>query len=1196
MRCKNARTGQLDDPSARLDPAPPADSNIAWSLSGERLLEDGDADAHQSDHVPEQDASNLVAVDTKRISDFASLSWFFPASALRLIVGVWFLYTLIGWRSLLMGMLAWLLTVPTNIYVSRRYSSLQGDLMQVRDQKLACITEALQAIRQIKFSALEPQWEARVGEYRSQELALQWKAFVYQMGLLCLLMSGPVLLSTVSLVTYACIHPALKPSVAFTTIAIFGYMEFTLAIIPELVTNAIDAWISVRRVDKYMNTPDQDPYAVGSDTIVFEDASVAWPYNTATRRLSRFHLRAVNLRIPPKGLTVISGKTGSGKSLLLTAILGKAEKLSGTIKIPQAPPSWQRFDHTATKSNWIIDAAMAYVAQVPWIENATIRGNILFGLPFDQKRYEKTLSVCALRKDLDLFPDSDLTDIGANGVNLSGGQRWRVSFARALYSRAGILVLDDVLSSLDAQVGRQLLEQALAGDLGVGRTRILVTHHIDLCQSQTRYAIFLGGETVEYAGLIQGSDQVATSKTTERRLTTNEIGGVDDMIDSGHCDSHGSLDVGNSSTNDEGQPTRGSAEGKKFTEDESRETGSIQLKLYKKYVSSAGGLTLWVLAIICFIGATSVELIRAWWVSRWTRAYQTESASSIPHLVYQKTYWQGYVKDAIGHTHGATSVWPYLAGYVALSVLAVAVGTVKYAWAYAASIRASRVMFDNVLSRVLRAPLRWLDTVPVGRILNRFTADFSIVDSRLINDIAESLFTLLELIGISVAGFLVSPFMIVFAGLSMGVAAMIGRRYLSGAREVKRLESIARSPVLELFDCVRSGIATIMAYDKLERYIDRMQQTIDDHTGALMHMWLFNQWMSLRLSLIAACFASLLAALVVVSPGIDASLAGFALSFALRYNDAIIWTIRSYASLEMDMNATERLVEYSQIETEPSSGCDVPAAWPDQGRLEINDLVAGYAPDEPPVLKGLSFTVEKNARIGIVGRTGAGKSSLTRALFRFLEAREGTITIDGIDISQIKLRLLRSRLTIIPQDPVLFSGTVRSNLDPDGKYGDTQLHAALETVYLTHVVDHDDDNGTNAEAQTDNVFNSLSTRVAAGGLDFSQGQRQLLCLARAILSRPKIMILDEATSAVDKATDTLIQRSIHREFKDSTLLVIAHRLTTVADFDRILVMSDGKAVEYGAPRELMEAKGRFWDMVCESGDREMLEEMMILED
>jgi ABC-type multidrug transport system fused ATPase/permease subunit len=346
------------------------------------------------------------------------------------------------------------------------------------------------------------------------------------------------------------------------------------------------------------------------------------------------------------------------------------------------------------------------------------------------------------------------------------------------------------------------------------------------------------------------------------------------------------------------------------------------------------------------------------------------------------------------------------------------------------------------------------------------------------------------------------------------------------------------------------------------------------------------------------------ATLIVSSRGIDASLAGFALAFALQYTEAVIWAIRSYANLEMDMNATERIVEYTKLPIEDQGGLPAPAAWPTEGRVEVNDLVAGYAPDLPPVLKKLTFTAEKNQRVGVVGRTGAGKSSLTLALFRFLDARAGTITIDSIDIATLRLHDLRSRLAIIPQDPVLFSGTVRSNLDPFDQHADAELRDALERVHLvapTGQASRDEtvvagsgtvtpatSMGADANANT-NIFGSLGSRISEGGLNLSQGQRQLLCLARAIVARPKVMVLDEATSAVDMATDVLIQRSIREEFGDSTLLVIAHRLSTIADFDRILVMSEGRAVEFGAPHELLAADGLFADMVRSSGERAELE-------
>jgi len=433
--------------------------------------------------------------------------------------------------------------------------------------------------------------------------------------------------------------------------------------------------------------------------------------------------------------------------------------------------------------------------------------------------------------------------------------------------------------------------------------------------------------------------------------------------------------------------------------------------------------------------------------------------------------------------------------------------------------------------------------------------------------------------------------MIVFAIVLLAICVRYAQYYLAGARETKRLESVAKSPVFELFSAALSGVGTIRAFGKSETYIDNMFAKIDAHAQASWYMWLFNRWLTWRLGVIGAAFSVAMAALIVSLKSIDAPLGGFALGFTLQYTDSVVWMLRQYANVELGMNATERIVEYTEIPIEDEGGDNAPASWPSEGRLEVEDLVVGYAPDLPPVLNGLTFRVERNQRIGVVGRTGAGKSSLTLALFRFLEARRGTIHIDGLDVSKIKLHDLRSRLAIIPQDPVLFSGTVRSNIDPFNDHSDQELRDALKRVHL--VSSSDDATPDSTTSSNANIFNNLTSPISEGGLNLSQGQRQLLCLARAIVARPKIMVLDEATSAVDKMTDELIQRSIREEFKGSTLIVIAHRLSTIADFDRILVMGEGRVLEYGSPRELLESGGVFKGMVGDSGEGEALREIIL---
>ena len=383
-------------------------------------------------------------MDAKRVSDFMSFGAIIPEVLTGLVVSIAFLLYLIGWQSLLAGFALFIVILPANIYVSKNFSDAEDDLMKVRDQKMVVLTEALQGIRQIKFSAEEKQWQVKIAKKRDEELKTQWRVFCLDTALICVWILGPLMLSTVSLAVYALLHGNLSASVAFTTLAVMSEMEASLAVLPEVISEGLEAWVSVKRIDEFLNAPERDSYITPGDVISLQSLSVAWPSDSHRDDPARFVLRDIDLRFPPQELSVIAGQTGSGKSLLLAAIIGEAEKLSGTIDVPKPPPVYERYDAKANKSDWIIDNATAFVAQIPWIENATIKDNILFSLPYDSGRYNKVVRCCALEKDLQMLADGDLTDIGANGINLSGGQRWRVSFARAMYSRAGILVLDDI--------------------------------------------------------------------------------------------------------------------------------------------------------------------------------------------------------------------------------------------------------------------------------------------------------------------------------------------------------------------------------------------------------------------------------------------------------------------------------------------------------------------------------------------------------------------------------------------------------------------------------------------------------------------------------------------------------------------------------------------------------------------------------
>ncbi|RMZ88221.1 hypothetical protein DV736_g4561, partial [Chaetothyriales sp. CBS 134916] len=1138
--------------------AEPAEANLSSDV-GKKDEEFPEAEEYEEDlQKTRQSTINLVGIDSKRIADFAMFNYLFLGSAIKFVFAVGFLVKLIGWIPMLAGFITPIIITPLNIYVSRKYVAAQDDLMKYRDQKTAVVSEALQGIRQIKFSALEKDWYQKILETRRKELKTQWAVFVYDSCLISIWIFGPVMLSAISLSVYALINKSLSASIAFTTISIFEAIEMTLAIIPELVTDMLDCILSANRIQTFLDSPERDNSLKPGQCVTFKDATVAWPSDDNDSDQGIFKLQNINLEFPKGELSVISGRTGSGKSLLLSSIIGEAEVLEGTVSVPEAPREAERYDSKATPSDWIIHSSVAYVAQIPWIENASIRDNILFGLPMDPDRYKKVLNVCALEKDLEMLEDGEQTDIGANGINLSGGQKWRVSFARALYSRAGILVLDDIFSAVDANVGRQLYEQALTES-------VVVDDGGGLQKMMTNQSLRSRRESA-----------LSTQSAELRRQR-----------------SHANLDE-----------NRNQAQPRKFNEEEKRETGAVKWTVYAQYIRAGGGFSYWSIIMLVFAFWIVVYLARSYWIRIWTRSYQSEGAPGVT-LLQQHGSLVHHLQTEFSTVQIDPDLAFYLGVYLGISLLAWLVSSVRYLIVFVASIKASKILFENLAFTVLRAPLRWVDTTPTGRILNRFTADFNMIDSKIALDISFGLHNFMQVLSVIIAGIFVSPFMILLAILLIGASIYYARRYLAGAREVKRLESNAKSPVFEQFGSVLTGIATIRAFDKPAAYVERMYQRIDLHCRAYQDIWLFNRWMNFRLNIVGTVFVITTGALIVSIPSIDAPLAGFALSFSLGLADAVIWMVRQYSNVELDSNATERILEYSNITTEKQGGEDVPAAWPTKGEVEVKDLVVGYAPDLPPVLKGLTFSVAQNQRVGVVGRTGAGKSSLTLAIFRFLEAKSGSIYIDGIDISKIKLYDLRSRLAIIPQDPVLFSGTLRSNLDPFNQHSDSELREALVRVHLIPSSSSTEASGAatpilessrsnDLEGSNRNVFKSLNSKISEGGLNLSQGQRQLLCLARAIVSRPKIIVLDEATSAVDMETDALIQRSIREEFQGSTLIVIAHRLSTIADFDKILVMGEGKVIEYDEPAKLMEntAVGVFKSLVEESGERKELEEII----
>ncbi|KAE8380288.1 P-loop containing nucleoside triphosphate hydrolase protein [Aspergillus bertholletiae] len=1144
-----------------------SESNVS---SGE-CSDDDEDDEEGGPPKTKQSMTNLLGVDAVTIATFAKFSHTLLDSIIQFILAIAFLVNILGWIPVLWACTVPTILIPVNYVLAQQYSKAEDALMTASDRRMAVLSEMLQGIRQIKFDAQEDQWSKKVQALRSTEIKKQARVFQFNLGMIAAWSFGPLGMSLISLATYFWVHKALSPSVAFTALSIFQGLSASLSNFPETISDLVNAIVSARRIEEYLDLPEHNSCHKDGEAIAFSQTTISWPSNTMEDDNSDFKLRDINLEFPRGELSVISGPAGAGKSLMLLATIGEADLLEGQIFFPQGHSS---LAYDVLSNDWTIDTSIAFVPQNPWIENGTVRENILFGLPLNPERYRDVLHACCLEDDLDSMHDGDQTDLGANGVNLSGGQKWRVALARALYSHAGVLVLDDIFSAVDARVGHHLFEEALTGSLARGRTRIVATHHTALCWSQMKYYVTLDNGRVSFAGKPENycPDLRSSNADSIQRVDT-----TDSAAQQGHIP----VPLSNNLTVSRQNPYEGDTKGKAFYEAETRATGSVKLSIYSIYIHACGGYLYWIPIALTFGFTLVAELAIPYWVSVWTR----DLANTQPDI---EVNIQSASDDLSAHSDRQSAnnhLWFYLGVYIGLFLMSILTETIRYQLVFRASIRGSLVVFEKFLLRILHSPLSFLDTTPVGQILNRFSADFSTLDSDLALDLPNMLHGALMLVSVIIAALFISPLMVGFGFISLFLSWYIASQYVTAARDAKRIESNCRSPIFEQFGSIIDGLVTIRAFDKVGQYMHRMYNTIDAHCQALWHLRLFNCWMMFRLNMIGALYVTMTAALIATIRGVDASVAGFALSFALQMSEVVAWVLSEYAELELDFNAVERIVEYTQIETEHQGGMEAPAAWPTKGEIEANDLVVGYARDLPPVLRGLNFVVKPNEHIGIVGRTGSGKSSLTLALLRFLEARSGSFHIDGIDISRLRLHTLRSKIAIIPQDPIIFSGTLRSVLDPSDQYTDSELLAVLVKVHLRPSTDDEHD----SDADNNNNALSLSSPISERGKNLSQGQRQLVCLAQALLSRPKILIMDEATSSIDMGTDALIQQTIRQEFRDSTLMVIAHRLSTVVDFDRIMVLGEGRIVEFDTPAALLRNEGGpFWTFVDKSGERDSL--------
>ncbi|GAA5828043.1 hypothetical protein JCM11251_005706 [Rhodosporidiobolus azoricus] len=1185
---------------------------------------------------------NLISIDTFRLSEICAYLHFLTSEMpLQIVVVLYLLYQVVG-VSALAGVAVFLVIMPIQGKLGALFNKYQLQLLAAADQRLTLTTEVIGQIRMVKYFAWERKFLEKMDQVRRKELGALWRRALATTFAGNLMFGTPVI---VAVVTFTFLTKVMKEEltaeVAFTALALFNVLRTPLEGFTDMFVSVLQALVSLGRIDEYLHEEETHKYSVlvepPSDTqckVGFVNGTFTWAAEEEARQDPNvFRLENLNLRFPEGKLSIILGPVGSGKTTILMSLLGETNRLFGAAFLPS--PVIRSSDADPS----ILTDTTAYAAQSPWLLSATIKENILFGSKFDAKRYKKVLEACALVQDLKQFELSDETEVGEKGTVLSGGQKARISLARAIYSPAKYVLLDDVLSAVDSHTAQHLVERCLSGSLMRHRTCILVTHAVDLCLPYASFVVTLEHGAVVSAG---APDSLTQSRLVELEREQDEYAAKpnpEEMVDATastiEAIAEGETDQEVLAHQEEERKAR--LQALKLVKEETQSEGSVKASVYFAYIRAFGGPSILLITLAILLSAQLSDIAVNAALRYWAGTFESKEASAtfvLAAVHASAKRWQavpahlasiaGYTSDAIGNKRlvSAADVISehsndpdfWLKMYCILAAVNLVLITSRVAFWLWRGLIAGRTMYDNLIRSIFGARVRFFDSTPTGRILNRLSKDQETIDQDLAST---SMYVTLELF--MVAGIIGSiswgiPAFLPAAAVISAMYALLGKIYLASSRELKRYESTTKSPIFSLFGEALQGVSTIRAYGDASRFMKDIFRLLDENNRPFFTLWLGNRWLSVRVDTAGALVALLSALFIIFSPqeSMDAALAGFIMTFALAFNDRIIWLVRLSASAEVQMNSVERVQEYTNLEQESKGGIKPPAIWPTRGgSISVKKLTASYAPELPPVLKSVSFDVKGGEKIGVVGRTGSGKSTLGLSFFRFIEPTSGNISIDGLDINTLRLEDLRSRLTIVAQEAALFAGTLRFNLDPFDQHSDVEIWESLQRVQMaapgmggvgsirptpaaSRAASIASDEGTATEEGERFVVKSLEMGVSEGGKNFSAGQRQLLSLARGILKlkTSSILILDESTASLDHATDERIQKTIREEMADATILCIAHRLRTIIDYDRILVLDHGVVQEYDTPLALLDKEqGAFAALCKKSGEFDVLRQM-----
>ncbi|KAL0253270.1 ATP-binding cassette transporter yor1 [Diplodia seriata] len=1101
--------------------------------------------------------TNLMSTDTARIDAAAGmfhLAWTAPIAILLAlaILLVNLTYSAVaGFSLVFFGIPA--LTLAIKSLMSRR-----KQINTVTDQRVSWTQEVLRSIRFVKYHAWEAAFLERLRGLRKTETAMVAKLLTTRNAINAVSVSLPIFAAMLSFIVYSVTGHALSAAPVFSSLALFNALRVPFTLLPVVISQVADAFQAMKRIQDFLLAEDHQDGIIWDENAPYgvdvRDADFVWekapgredaeeeeqlskrkkgkevekrPHTADSVIQPPFGMQGVNFSVGRGELLAVIGSVGSGKTSLLSALAGEMRK---------------------TRGSFTMGGSRAFCPQDAWIQNTTLRDNIIFGTEMRPEWYERVISGCCLKADIARMPAGEDTEIGERGVNVSGGQRQRMSLARAIYSDSDIIIMDDPLSAVDAHVGRHMFEQAICGLLK-GRCRILATHQLHVLDRCDRILWLDEGriKTIDtYDNLIKHDADFRALLVS----TMSEKGG-----DKGKMQRQPTVKATQEqqAAHDDGGDKK---EQGTLTSEEERAEGSVPWSVYKAYIRSSGYLVFGLIPLILLVLAQGANTLTSLWLSWWTSSRFDISRGQ------------------------------YIAIYVVLGLIQ---ATLIFAFSAAVSLlgaRASRTMLDRATTKAINAPQSFHDAQPLGRLVNRFSKDVDVMDNQLPDALRMFLYTLAIIASVFALLIFYFPWFAVALGPLATLFLLATAYYRASARHIKRHEAVLRGVLFARFGESVSGIASIRAYAAQRRFSAAVRAAVDDMNAAYYLTFGNQRWLATRVDVVAAAVVVTVGLLVVLMrDAVVPATSGVVLSYVLSIVQMMQLLVRQLAEVENAMNSTERLHAFAALETEepdPSSSsssqplctspCCVPTipppSWPHAGAISLNNVSMRYRADLPLVLRNLTLAIAGGEKLAIVGRTGAGKSSITSALFRLVSPlATGQITIDGLDIARVPLKTLRARLGIIPQDPTLFAGTVRTNLDPFGEHADLALWGALRAAGLSS-----DAGGVR-----------LDDAVEEEGANFSAGQRQMLALARALVRDSRIVVCDEATSSVDLETDARIQRAMREAFRGKTVVTIAHRLRTVVGSDRVVVMDRGSIAEVGRPVELWMKGGIFRGMCDKSG-------------